>query len=139
MRVLLDTCVLSEIRHAKGDPAVKGVVAALDADALFISVLSIGEIAKGIARLEAGSRKRELEAWLQAVERYHAPRILPVDLEAARIWGGLSAAAQKTGNPLPAVDGLIAATAIRHGLYVMTRNVDDFKATGVLLLNPWKG
>jgi predicted nucleic acid-binding protein len=137
VRVLLDTCVLSEIRRPKGNDAVKAAVAALAAENLFISVLSIAEITKGISLLEESPRKRELAAWLQALEDHHADRILPLDLDTAHIWGELAAAAQKAGNVLPAIDGLIAATAHRHGLHVMTRNVDDFSATGVLLLNPW--
>lgn len=137
MRVLLDTCVISELRRTKGNPTVKAAVAALDAQDIFLSVLTVAEIAKGISLLDAGSRKRELAAWLQALERDHADRILTLDLDTAHIWGELAADAQRGGKPLPAVDGLIAATARRHGLHVMTRNVDDFAATGVLMLNPW--
>jgi toxin FitB len=129
--------VLSELRRPKGDPRVRRAVDALENDDLFISVLSIGEIAKGIALLKESKNKRNLQSWLQALERYYADRILPVDLETSHIWGELTAAAQKTGKVLPASDGLIAATARRHGLHVMTRNTDDFQPTGVLLLNPW--
>lgn len=138
MRVLLDTCVLSEVWRRQGNPAVKTAVASFAADELFISVLSIAEISKGISLLGDGPRKRELAAWLHSLERDHADRILSLDLETAHIWGELAATAQRSGIALPAVDGLIAATAHRHGLHVMTRNVDDFKVTGVLLLNPWE-
>ncbi len=139
MRVLLDTCVLSEIRHPKGSPAVKKAVADLDNDDIFVSILSIGEISKGVSLLADGARKRELTAWLRALEHHHADRLLPVDLETAHIWGELTAAAEsaRPKHTIPAIDGLIAATAHRHGLHVMTRNVDDFKPTGVLLINPW--
>ena len=71
------------------------------------------------------------------LERVYADRLLPVDLETGRIWGQLTAAAQRKGRTVPAGDGLIAATAQRHGLHVITRNVDDFKETGVTLINPW--
>lgn len=138
MRVLLDTCVLSETRRQKGHPGVKAAVAALDADDLFVSVLTIAEITKGISLLDDGQHKRELAAWLQTLEQQYVDRILTIDVETAHIWGELVAAAQKSGRVLPAVDGLIAATAHRHGLHVMTRNVDDFASTGVLLLNPWE-
>jgi len=74
---------------------------------------------------------------LQALERDYSDRLLPIDLETSRIWGELVAIAQKAGRPVPAVDALIAATAIRHGLHIMTRNTADFEPTGVLLLNPW--
>jgi toxin FitB len=129
--------VLSELRRQKGDPGVRRAVDALESEDLFVSVLSVGEIAKGIALLKESKNKRNLEAWLQALERHYADRVLPVDLETSRIWGELTAAAQKTGKTVPASDGLIAATARRHGLHVMTRNTEDFEATGVLLLNPW--
>jgi predicted nucleic acid-binding protein len=138
VRALLDTCVLSEIRRPKGNPGVRKAVDALDSEDIFISVVSIAEISKGVSLLEDGKKKRELAAWLQGLERHHSDRILPVDLETAHIWGELTAAAQKAGRQVPAMDGMIAATAHRHGLHVMTRNVEDFAATGVLLLDPWE-
>lgn len=137
MRVLLDTCVLSELRHPKGDVRVRRAIESIDEENLFVSVLSIGEVAKGIALLKDSRNKRELQVWLQTMERFYAGRLLTVDLEVSRIWGELTASAQKTGRRVPASDGLIAATARRHGLHVMTRNVADFEPTGVLLLNPW--
>jgi len=136
LRVLLDTCVLSELRRPKGHPGVRRAVDALDNAALFVSVVSIGEIAKGIALLKESRNKRALRGWLQALERDYADRLLPVDLETSHIWGELTAAAQKSGT-VPASDGLIAATAQRHGLHIMTRNTEHFEPTGVLLINPW--
>jgi predicted nucleic acid-binding protein len=137
VRVLLDACVLSELRHPTGHPSVRRAVEALESDSLFVSVVSIGEIAKGIALLRESKNQRELQAWLQALERYYADRVLPVDLETSHTWGELTAAAQRAGKIVPASDGLIAATARRHGLHVMTRNTAHFAPTGVLLLNPW--
>lgn len=137
MRVLLDTCVLSELRHPKGDVRVRRAIESIDEEDLFVSVLSIGEIVKGIALLKESHNKRALQGWLQTMERFYAGRLLSVDLEVSRIWGELTASAQKTGRSVPASDGLIAATARRHGLHVMTRNIADFQPTGVLLLNPW--
>jgi len=139
VRVLLDTCVLSELRKQSGDAAVRRAVDACDNESLFVSVLSIGEIAKGIALLRPSEKKRNLQTWVQTLERDYADRLLPVDRETSRIWGELAAAAQKAGRTVPASDGLIAATARRHGLHVMTRNTADFEPTGVLLLNPWAG
>ena len=138
MRVLLDTCVLSELRQTHGNAGVRQAVEAIDSADLFVSVLSIGEIVKGITLLKDSSNKRALEAWLQTLERFYADRLLSVDLETSRIWGEITAAAQKAGRTIPASDGLIAATSRRHGLHVMTRNVSDFKATGALLINPWQ-
>jgi len=137
VRVLLDTCVLSDLRHPHGDAGVRRTVDAFDSESLFVSVLSIGEIAKGIALLKESRRKRALQSWLQTLERLYGDRLLPIDLETSRIWGELTAAAQKAGRTVPASDGLIAATARRHGLHVMTRNTADFEPTGVLLVNPW--
>ena len=137
MRLLLDTCVLSELRRPKGHPGVRRAVDALDNAALFVSVVSIGEIAKGIALLKESQNKRALRGWPQALERDYADRLLPVDLETSHIWGELTAAAQKSGKTVPASDGLIAATAQRHGLHIMTRNTEHFEPTGVLLINPW--
>jgi predicted nucleic acid-binding protein len=136
--VLLDTCVLSELRRPRGSPAVRLAVDSIASEDLFVSVLSIGEIAKGIALVKDSRERRKLLAWLQALERFHADRLLPVDTETARIWGELTAAAGKAGRTLPAIDGLIAATARRHGLHVMTRNVADFAITDVMLINPWE-
>lgn len=137
MRVLLDTCVLSELRKPQADEGVRRAVNELpDAD-LFVSVISIGEIAKGIVLLDDSRRKRDLQSWLQTLERDYAARILQVDRETAHIWGELTVAARKTGQIVFASDGLIAATARCHGLHIMTRNVSDFDPTGAMLINPW--
>ena len=137
MRVLLDTCVLSELRLPKPDAGVARAIRDLDSEALFVSAISIGEIVKGVALLQDGQKKRLLQAWLQTLERHYGDRLLPIDLEICRMWGELTAAAQKAGRTIPASDGLIAATARRHGLYIMTRNTVDFEPSGVPLLNPW--
>ncbi len=137
MRVLLDTCILSELRRPKANPRVRRAVEALNSEDLFISVISIGEIAKGIALLQEGKKKNALRSWMQALEAHYADRVLAIDLEASHIWGELTAGAQRAGKIIPASDGLIAATAHRHGLRVMTRNTEHFKAAGVLVLDPW--
>lgn len=139
MRVLLDTCVLSELRHPKGHPAVRQAVAALNEEELFVSVLSLGEIHRGICLLKQSPRRRELATWLETLQRNYRDRLLAIDLEISRLWGELTASAQKVGRVVHAPDGLIAATALRHGLRLMTRNTADFEPTGVLLLNPWEG
>ena len=139
MRVLLDTCALSELRRPEPNDAVLRAIDALASEDLFVSVLSIGEIAKGIAVLKESKNRRALQSWLQTLERQYADRLLPIDLETSRIWGELTAAAQKMGRTIPATDGLIAATARRHGLHIMTRNIGDFEPAGLLVLNPWAG
>lgn len=137
MKVLLDTCAISELRRPDANQSVVRRAAELDPDDTFISVVTVGEIAKGVALLPDGRRKRAFTAWMLGLERQFDDRILPVDREVGRIWGELTARAQSQGVQVPAVDGLIAATAIRHGLHVMTRNTRDFSATGALIIDPW--
>lgn len=108
------------------------------AEEIYLSVLTLGELRKGIDKLKASARKKTLDAWLSQVVLSAQGRILPIDSETAIIWGEVTARTEKKGRPIPAVDGLIAATALQHGLHLMTRNVSDFEATGVLLVNPWE-
>jgi len=137
VRVLLDTCVLSEIQRPHGDPHVRARVDDIDAGHLFISVITLGELTKGVALLAEGRRKQDLHAWVLGLEQRFADQILVIDQEVARLWGELTARAQERGVQIPASDGLIAATALRHGLHVMTRNTKHFAATGVLIRDPW--
>ena len=138
MRALLDTCVLSELNRQGGAAQqVSQAVSELADEAIFLSVVSLGEIAKGVALLDVGARQRGLLSWLNGLESQFADRLLPVDSETARVWGELTARAQQQGRIVHVADGLIAATALRHGLHVMTRNVSDFEPTGALLINPW--
>jgi predicted nucleic acid-binding protein len=138
VKVLLDTCTLAEIRKPDGNPAVKSAVRELPDEDLYLSVLSVGEIVKGIAPLPAGKKKKALSSWLVALEGRFAERILGLDVETGRIWGELTARAQKSGIVIPAADGLLAATALRHGLHIMTRNTKHFKASGALVIDPWQ-
>jgi predicted nucleic acid-binding protein len=139
VRALLDTCVLAEARNPKGSAAVKAALGRVDDGDLFVSALTVGEIAKGVALLSVGKKKRELTAWLGGLEALFADRILPVDREIAVVWGEITARASKKGVVVPAIDGLLAATALKHGMHLWTRNTRHFEATGVLLVDPWKG
>jgi len=135
---LLDTCALSE--YAKKAPAPE-VIAWLDEQdeaSLYISVISLGEIEKGILKLRAGDRRRsqKLTAWLGKVEQRFAGRILPLDAAALHVWAQIAARSEQAGQPLPVMDGLIMATAQCHGLTVVTRNVQDFAAYPQIF-NPW--
>ena len=105
---------------------------------LFMSVITLGELTRGVARLPSGKKKKVLGGWVLMLEQDYGERILPVDAETARIWGEVTAAAQERGTTIGAADGLIAATGIRHGLHVMTRNAGDFRETGAMLINPWE-
>jgi len=138
VKVLLDTNVLSEVQRPQANPLVLARLAATPSDDKFLSVVTIGEITAGIERLQTGKRRRDLEQWLAEAVRDFADRILPVDLETARAWGAVTARAAAAGRVVHAADGLIAATAVRHGLHVMTRNTSDFLGTGALLIDPWQ-
>lgn len=138
MSWLLDTCALSE--YVKKSPAPQ-VIAWLDEQdeaSLFLSVVSLGEIEKGILKLRAGdpSRSQKLTTWLGSVEQRFAGRILPLDAAALHAWARLAAAADTAGRPLPVMDGLIMASAQCHGLTVVTRNTRDFEPFAPVF-NPW--
>lgn len=138
MSWLLDTCALSE--YAKKTPAPE-VIAWLDEqdeDSLFISVISLGEIEKGILKLRPADPRRshKLTAWLGKVEQRFAGRILPLDAAALHVWAQLAAHAELSGQPVPVMDCLIMATAQCHGLTVVTRNVQNF-VQYPQIFNPW--
>ena len=137
MKYLLDTNVLSEIRKPNGDAKVKGFINKLREEDLYITTLSIGEIAFGAEMLQAGPMKTELQIWLtQKLPERFAGRIISPDTDVMIEWGGLKARAGKT---LPVIDCLIAASALARRLTVVTRNVKDFeKIEGLVLINPWK-
>lgn len=137
MRTLVDTCVLSELQRKQGAAQVRARFEAIPEKDVYLSVLTLGELRKGIDKLRASARKRSLAAWFDQLILSAGSRVLPVDLETADIWGEVTAKCEKKGRSIPAVDGLIAATALRHGLHLMTRNVADFEPTGVMLINPW--
>jgi predicted nucleic acid-binding protein len=138
VRVLVDTCVLSEVRHPKGDPVVRERFEALADESIYLSVITIGELTKGIEKLQASKKKTALKTWLSRVIASAGGRILSVDLETAVIWGEIVAKAEAKGRQIAPIDGVIAATAIQHGLHLMTRNVSDFEPTDAMLINPWE-
>ena len=139
MSYLLDTCVLSEF--ARPSPAARLVdwLEAQPEETLHTSAIVLGELARGVARLEDGSKKRRLGAWLHGDLRARfGDRVLGVSAEVALKWGELSGAAARRGVTVSMADGLIGATAIIHGLTVVTRNVEDLAATGARVLSPWE-
>ena len=138
MRALLDTCVLSEILRPQGADRVKMRVDAIADDGLFVSAITIGEIAKGVALAEPGKKRERCAQYLASMERDFETRVIPVDAEVAHIWGKMAALHRQEGRALSVPGGLIAACAIRHGLHVMTRNIKDFEGTGAMLINPWE-
>ena len=138
MKALLDTNILAELVKPNGNPAVKAALDEIPTSNVFLSVLTVGEIVKGIALLASGQKKKHLTKWLAGLEnQVRRAAALPLDVETARIWGELTARTQKAGVVVPPTDGLLAATALRHGLHVMTRNTKHFEASG-LVVAPWQ-
>jgi len=136
---LLDTNCISELVRIQPEPAVVAWMEAADETLLYLSVLTLGEIRKGLAGLPQSKRRTHLEIWLETELRVRfAGRILLIDAAVADRWGSLAARAKSEGKVLATIDGLLAATALHHNLTVVSRNVNDFKDTHVSVLNPWK-
>ena len=134
MSFLVDTCAISELIKPRPSPAVAEWFEDTVPDSLFISVLTMGEIRKGIEKLGQGHHRTSLATWLETeMPDWFENRILPVDTAVADEWGRLLG----RHSNIPAVDGLIAATALRHRLTIVTRNEKDLAFTGVDLMNPW--
>jgi toxin FitB len=135
---LLDTCVISEPTRSRASSKVIGWLNARGVDNLFISVVTIAELEQGIAHLGDGARARKVETWLtESVLPQFDSRLLDVDVRIARRWGRLLGSAKRAGKPIPAVDAIIAATALQHDLTLVTRNVADFRDFNVRVINPW--
>jgi predicted nucleic acid-binding protein len=135
---LLDTNVLSELTTINPEPRVATWLAAADPSRLYTSVLSIGEIVRGIELLALGRRRTQIQEWLDTVlPSWFDGRVLSVDRAIAERWGELTAQARVRGEPVDVVDGLLAATALQHKLTMVTRNAKHFLGAGVVVLNPW--
>jgi predicted nucleic acid-binding protein len=135
---LLDTNCVSEAVKLKPDPQVADWIESVDESLLFLSVMTLGEIRKGLANLEPGKRRTQLETWLEIDlrDRFHK-RILGVDRAIADRWGALTGEAKRRGQTVAVVDGILAATALHYNLTVVSRNANDFERAQVAVLNPW--
>ena len=134
---LLDTNCIAEIVRIRPEPRVLAWIGDTDENLLYLSVLTFGEIRKGVGTLLQGKRKSGLEAWLEVeLQARFSSRILPIEPVADR-WGLLAANTKAKGNALPIIDGLLAARAIYHNLRVVSRNVNDLALTQVPVVNPW--
>jgi predicted nucleic acid-binding protein len=132
---LLDTNCISEIVRLKPEPRVMDW---MEAALLYLSVLTLGEIRKGLAGLRQSKRRTRLETWLEVeLQARFSGRILPIDGAVADRWGLLAADAKRKGKALSTIDGLLAATALHRNLTIVSRNISDFTNTQVPLLNPW--
>ena len=139
LRYLLDTCVLSEFAKPRPEAKVVDWLNAAEAERVYVSAVTIGEIQLGINLLPDSNRRTELEVWLSATLPAQFPdRVLPLDADTFMTWGRLTARKRRQGQPMAVMDSLIAATALHHKMVLVTRNVADFASTELSLLNPWE-
>ena len=136
---LLDTCVISELIRAEPSPKVMEWFDGQDEENLYLCVITLGEVEKGISKLAEGRKKMQLQAWLanELMERFNG-RIFGITTEVARCWGTMLGESEKQGRSIPVIDALIAATAITNDLIVVTRNTADMSGSGATLLDPWE-
>ncbi|MBF0236707.1 MAG: type II toxin-antitoxin system VapC family toxin [SAR324 cluster bacterium] len=139
MKYLLDTCVISELVKRKPNDKVIQWIENQQEEALYLSVISIGEIQKGISKLPESDRKQKLQVWLkEELSLRFEKRIMNIDIQVAKTWGEIQSKAEQKGKSLPAIDSLIAATGLAYQLTVITRNIEDMVESGVNLYNPWE-
>ena len=137
MRYLLDTCVLSEPFKRQPNLHVIAWLRSIDQSALYTPAIVLGEMCKGVEKMAAGIRKETLARWLADYRRFYAENIVAFDADVAFAWGELVGRLQLKGVSLPVIDSQIAATAIQHGMTLVTRNVRDMQATGATIFNPF--
>jgi len=138
MSYLIDTCCISELVKKKPNPKVVKWFADQDELSMYLSVITFGELRKGIEKLTDSKKKKELNRWVK--EDLHLRfknRVLNITMEEVNRWGKILASAEQNGKPLPAIDSLIAATALVHDLSVVTRNTQHMEGSGVEVINPW--
>ncbi len=138
MSYLIDTCCISELVKKKPNPNVVRWFADRDEFSMYLSVITFGELRKGIEKLPDSKKKKELSRWVKEdLSQRFKNRVLSIEMEEVNKWGEILAAAEMNGKPLPAIDSLIAATAQVHDLSVVTRNTQDMEGSGVEVINPW--
>ena len=139
MKFLLDTCVISELMARRPNQAVMQWIDSVDEDRLYLSVITIGEIRKGIAKLADSPRKLELREWLSdhLLSRF-SDRIVVIDTGVMLDWGQLVGNLERLGKPMPLMDSLIAAIVLHGDFVLVTRNEADFESADVRMLNPFK-
>jgi tRNA(fMet)-specific endonuclease VapC len=139
MNYILDTNVISELVTSQPDANVTRWIESVDPQNVYLSVITVGELKKGIEKLPDSRRKTVLEEWLvnDLLVRFQ-DQLLPIDISVILTWGSLVARMEVIGKPMPAIDSLIAATTLQSGYTLSTRNVRDFEHAGISLLNPWE-
>jgi len=137
---LLDTCVISELVKKDPDQRVVEWISSVPEERLYLSVLTLGEIKKGICKLPESIKKKKLLQWLEEDVRFRFDgRLIPLDEAILLEWGRTTGEAEGKGRSLPVIDSLFAATAIHHRLTLVTRNEADMGDLGVTVMNPWVG
>ena len=139
MSWLLDTNIICEpTRHAPS-PRVVQWLRSVSSSGFYASIITVGEIRRGILRLPSGNRRRKLEKWMrEEFQPAFAGRVLPLGEEEIAAWAEMLAGMEKRGRSMPAIDSLIAATALARGLTIATRNTEDFAHSGAQVFNPWR-
>ena len=138
MNYLLDTCLISELAKSKPNRKVVDWVLSENETSFYVSVLTFGELHKGVEKLPESKKKEELRIWIEdTLKNRFQNRIIGIDMRVSILWGKIQCGAEQKGKPMPAIDALIAATGIAHDLTVVTRNVPDMEQSGVKLFNPW--
>jgi hypothetical protein len=137
---LLDTNVISElVKGAKADAGVLRWIDEVEENSLYLSVITFGEIRKGIEKVGDPTKRLRLESFYEAMRARFEERIIPVDLAIAERWGALSGRCEASGTKIPIADALIGATALEHSLALVTRNIGDFQNIPIAAVNPWSG
>jgi len=138
MKYLLDTCVISELVKPQPNVNVISWIQRQDEENLYLSVLTFGEIEKGIEKLPKGNRKNHLKLWVEGdlKKRFHG-RIIPIDIRVTTRWGEIQGQVELSGKPMPSIDGLIAVSGIVNNCTVVTRNMTDMEQSSAVVLNPW--
>jgi predicted nucleic acid-binding protein len=137
LNYLLDTCVISELVKQTPDANVVDWLSNTPTERLYLSVITIGEVRKGLTKLPDSKRKDLLTNWLNSLLEDYQNRIYSINLTVAENWGIIQGKAEKKGTPMSSIDSLIAAIAYTHNLVLVTRNVRDFEASNLLIQNPW--
>ena len=138
MNYILDTCVISELVKPLPNENVLEWIEKQSEDNLYLSVITIGEIQKGISKLPESNKKTNLQTWLDNdLKIRFESRILPIDEKIAKEWGKIQGISEKTGNKIPVIDSMIAATGLFHKMTIVTRNIDDMQISGLEIFNPW--
>lgn len=139
MNYLLDTCVISELIRMRPEQRVLAWIESMPEEQLYLSVLTLGELQKGIAKLDASARRRQSEKWLaKNVRQRFAERIVGLDADTLIRWGQVVGEGERRGRTWPLMDSLMAASALTYRMTLVTRNLSDVRDMGIDLLDPWQ-